>query len=58
MITMQITAPVGYGMRQMVAQLVQVRGLKAVWCSSLPEDRKRAEHSLGIPSITPTSVHA
>lgn len=56
MVTLQLKAPVGYGVRQMVAQLLQQRNLKAVWCSSVPEIRRNIEHSIGLPTISPRQL--
>ena len=56
MITMQFKAPVAYGVRQMVGQLLQQRNLKAVWCSSVPEIRTNIEHSIGLPTISPRQL--
>lgn len=56
MITMQFTAPVGYGVKNKVSQLVYITKRDAVWCSSLPEIRQQVEHALCVPAISPRQL--
>ena len=56
MITMQFKAPVGYGVRHKVSQLVYITKRDAVWCSSIPEIRQQVEAVLCVPAISPRQL--
>lgn len=53
MITMQIKAPVGYGVRHMVSKLFQTRtGYQPIWVTGAQEQCEAIFHQLAVPSQT------